>query len=117
MTLAGFIAAENAKPFEWNVTDCASRVDRWAVAQTGISPKALSGWDGCECRGLAMLRMIRRGMGGFTKTKEPRAGDVGLAVMHGRVAASIFTGSAWIAWDEHGMMMHRAPRVMTAWRV
>lgn len=118
MTLGDFIRQEAGKPFLWGETDCASRVDRWVYAQTLISPKQECGLRYSEIEpGFGILRAMRSGMRQFPKTKSVKAGDVGIVAMHGVAIAAIYSGSAWIAWGEDGMMMHKSPRVLMAWAI
>jgi hypothetical protein len=116
MTLDQFIASEMGKPFVWGETDCASRVNRWITSQTGKSPRDAVDYASVRA-GLNTIRAMRRGMTGFEPTRQPIPGDVGIVAMGRLICAAIYTGPHWVAWSETGMMIHRSPRVLMAWKV
>lgn len=50
-------------------------------------------------------------------TKDPQAGDVGLAVVRGRLCAAICTGQGWFSRDDRGFVAAPLNAVWKAWRV
>ena len=117
MTLDQFIASEMGKPFIWGQTDCASRVNRWIAIQTGKSPRDAVDYATVQQRVLDTIRAMRRGMSDFERTGQPMPGDVGIVAMGRLICAALYTGPHWVAWSETGMMIHRSPRVLRAWKV
>jgi uncharacterized membrane protein len=45
------------------------------------------------------------------------AAFVGIVAMGRLICAALYTGPHWVAWSETGMMIHRSPRVLMAWKV
>jgi len=123
-----FIRSEVKKPFKWGETDCAMTADRWVQLSLGFSPmsvygrthsgsKEASDWLN-EPGGLAIAfnRVMRAN--GIYRTKEPRAGDLGLVfVGKRRLAIAIHAGPCWFSHDECGLIAAPLNTVWKAWRI
>ena len=126
-TITDFVAAEARKPFAWGVTDCASMADRWVQLVRGFSPMALYGrhhanrqeaqaWL-AEPGGIAIAfnRVMRAG--GFKRTSEPKAGDLGLVIFDRRMCIAIHAGSIWFSRHEDGLVGAPLGNVWKAWAI
>jgi hypothetical protein len=85
MTLATFLSADAARPFEWGVRDCGLRLADWVLARHGVDPAAdvrgaynnadelavLMGWGGLP---RFVDRLARHA--GLERVSEPKPGDI-----------------------------------------
>ncbi|BCH32644.1 hypothetical protein MesoLjLc_45740 [Mesorhizobium sp. L-8-10] len=125
MTIDEFIRAEAALPGYPGA--CCRMADKWVTRVTGFSALARFGRDFrtdedvrawlAEPGGLAVAvnRVMRAG--GFAKTRDPQAGDVGLIVHAGRLCMAIHAGSVWVSRDDSGMIGAPLGAGWKAWRV
>lgn len=126
MTADEFVAADAALPFAWRVTDCCSRADRWLQIARGVSPIAIDDWDGsreaameCIAHPYALPARVNRAMrkAGFKRTREPKAGDIGLVLFDRRVCIAIRTSSLWSSRHEDGLVGAPLGNFWKAWAV
>lgn len=125
MNVTEFLRSEIARPFVWGETDCASTCDRWLKLIAGASPREALGMGDIgetEARRLlardgSLMRLAMRGMqrAGFSRTRTPRAGDVGMVMHRGLVCAAIFSGRAWHSRSETGAIMAPRASFLVAW--
>lgn len=107
---------------------CCRMIDKWIRMNWGFSALTRFGRDFetdedvarwlAEPGGIAVAvnRVMR--VGGFAKTKEPMAGDVGLVVDEKRhLCMAIHVDTQWISRDEVGMIGTPLSRVWKAWEV
>jgi hypothetical protein len=125
--LQQFISAEMGKSFRWGETDCATTADRWVRSMRGFSPMARFGrqhsgpQDAAQWLSepgsiaVAVNRVMRAG--GFRKTEEPQAGDVGLVFHAGKLCMAICAGDIWFSRDENGFIGAPLGSVWKAWKV
>ncbi len=116
-----------AAPFAYGKSDCCTTANNWIAREAGVSPLAIAGYDfqnksQAECAmsanggiAKATIRAMRRA--GLRRTKSPRAGDIGVVEMLGRVCVAIFDGKVWFARDECGAIADARARVVAAWRI
>lgn len=126
MNVSDFIAAEAAKPFRWGETDCVSTAARWVLIHAGVdltpaigvyssaeeAERAMSEVGGLH---VAVNRVMRKG--GFQKTEEPKAGDVGLVVHNGKLCVAVHGGEFWFSHDETGLIGAPLNSVWKAWEI
>lgn len=121
--LASFLQREMAMPGYAGA--CCRMVDRWIAQRTGASALARYGRDFetdgevrswlAEPGGIAVaVNRVMRACG-HAKTKDPRAGDVGLVFHKGRLAMAIRTADGWISRDDEGFQMVEPQRFWKAW--
>lgn len=127
MTVEEFVAAEARKPFRRWDTDCIGIVEKWINRRTGLSLFVLSG-EPCTTEDDALawldkpaqiLRAMERGMRacGFTATKSPRNGDVGI-VHDGTILHIAIRGrSLWLTRHHDGIAGLSDAQVVRAWGV
>lgn len=125
MDVRAFLAAEASMPTRPGA--CCRIADDWVLAATGKSALATYGRDYvtdsdveewlAEPGGMAVAvnRVMRAA--GFSKTKSPRAGDVGLVLYGGLLRLAVHSGDTWISRDENGLVGAPLQATWKAWRI
>lgn len=125
MAVTEFLAAQTELPPRPGA--CCRIVDDWIYARLGYSALAKYGREYttdvdvavwlAEPGGMAVaVNRVMRACG-IAKTKEPRAGDVGLVVYAGLLRMAIHSGKAWISRDEKGFVAAPLTAAIKAWRI
>lgn len=125
MDVAEFLSAQSHEPPRPGA--CCRIVDEWILARRGYSALARYGRDYTTDEDVArwleepggMAVAVNRVMRacGIAKTKEPRAGDVGLVVYSGLLRMAIHSGDAWISRDDKGFVAAPIEACWKAWRI
>jgi hypothetical protein len=125
LEITEFIAAQAGTPPRPGA--CCRIVDDWIYARLGYSALARYGREYTtnddvakwleEPGGLAVaVNRVMRACG-IAKTREPRAGDVGLVAYAGLLRMAIHTGNAWISRDDKGFVAAPLTARLKAWRI
>lgn len=121
--LAEFIAAEAARPFDWQKSNCGMTADRWMTSVLGYSPLRRYGFildgDNDDWDGLRIAVSVNRVMRacGLPRTDDPQIGDVGLIVHANKLCIAIRAPTMWFSRDSGGLIGAPLSSCWKAWRV
>ena len=120
--LQTFLRDAARKDYRLGQWDCGLWVADWYIAATGKPDPAahLRGARYTEAELARHMRRIIKGLG-LKRTSEPRAGDIGIAVVRRRhIVGAIFTGNWWVVLtNERGIggIPPKCLRFIAAWRL
>lgn len=116
--LAAFLRDAAGRKVELGTWDCGLWLADWYVLQTG-KPDPAKDLRGHGYNSAAQAWKVIRSLG-LARTRDPRAGDVGLVSIHrGHLVGAIFSGRSWWILRDEGLasLPPKAFRFIAAWRV
>ena len=122
-----FIFDALLEPFNIKTNDCCHLCDRWIFENTKISPMFEYGISYDDEQGAldtikregGILNAVSAAMShsGFTRTKYPSVGDIGVIFFDDRLCPAIYTGFSWFSRHKDGFVDQVNPKVLRIWKI